>query len=166
MKRFFSLLLVIAVTLSLAACASRNAVTYYYVRNEDEYLFGEADGVMVGESREAAGHVDDLRYLLILYLHGPISENLKSPFPMGTKLVELTREGDSLTIQLTSIFTVLEGTDLSLACACLSRTCFDMTDVQTVTITAMGRETVSVTMERDNLLLMDDSAEYMTETPQ
>ena len=166
MKKSIALLLVLAITLSLAACASSSAVTYYYVRNEDEYLYGVSDGVMVGESREAAGHVDDLRYLLILYLHGPVSDNLTSPFPAGTKLVELTREGGALTVQLTSIFTVLEGTDLTLACACLARTCFALTDAQSVTILSMGLETVSMTLERDDLLLMDDSAESMNEPPQ
>ena len=165
MKKFLALLLVIAISLSLAACASSSAVTYYYVRNESEYLYGISDGVLVGESREAAGHVDDLRYLLILYLHGPVSDNLTSPFPAGTKLVELTREDDALTVQLTSMFTILEGTDLTLACACLARTCFALTDVETVTILAMGLETVSMTLARDDLLLMDDSAAYMTETP-
>jgi len=166
MKKILALLLVIVMALSLTACADSSAVTYYYVRNEDEYLYGEADGVMVGESREAAGHVDDLRYLLILYLHGPVSENLKSPFPMGTKLVDLTREEDALTVQLTSMFTVLEDTDLTLACACLAQTCFALTDVQTVTIHAMGLETVTMTLGRDDLLLTDDSAAYMTEPPQ
>ena len=157
MKRLVSLLLIIALCLPLCACTSPNTVTYYFLREPEEYQYGVADGVMVGESREAAGHVDDLRYLLILYLHGPVSDNLSSPFPAGTKLVELTREDDSLTVQLTSMFTVLEGTDLTLACACLARTCFALTDVQSVTILAMGRETVSMTMERDNLLLVDES---------
>ena len=166
MKRLVSLLLILALCLSLTACANPNAVTYYYVRNPDEYLYGVSDGVMVGESREAGGHVDNLRYLLILYLHGPISDHLKSPFPAGTKLVELNREGDDLTVQLTSMFTVLEGADLTLACACLARTCFELTDVQTVTVLAMGWKTVSMTMERDHLLLMDDSAESITELPQ
>ena len=166
MKRLIAFLLILSLCLSLAACADPHAITFYYAREKTEYQYGAADGVMVGESREAAGHVDDLRYLLILYLHGPVSENLRSPFPAGTDLVELTQEGDSLTIRLSSIVSVLEGTDLTLACACLARTCFDLTDVRTVTILAKGLETVSMTMERDDLLLTDDSAEYMTETPQ
>ena len=157
MKKLMSLLLVLTLCLSLTACADKNAVTYYYVRREDEYLYGTADGVMVGEAREAAGHADDLRYLLTLYFHGPVSENLKSPFPIGTQLVELAQEEDCLNIRLTSMFSVLEGADLTLACACLARTCFDLTDAQTVSIMAMGRETVSMTIERDSLLLVDDS---------
>ena len=166
MRKYLALLLVLAMTLSLAACASPSAVTYYYVRNEDEYLYGVADGVMVGESREAAGHVDDLRYLLILYFHGPVSDYLRSPFPSGTTLEAVVREDDALIIQLSSIVSVMEGMDLTLACACLARTCFGLTDVQTVTIFADGFGAVSMTLERDSLLLVDNSAEYLTEESQ
>ena len=157
MKRFTACLLTMGLILSLCACASPNTVTFYFVRDPGEYQYGAADSVMVGESREAAGHVDDLHYLLTLYFHGPVTDSLRSPFPSGTKLVELTQEADSMTIQLSSIFTMLEGTDLTLACACLARTCFNLTDVGTVTILAAGRETVTMTMERDSLLLADDT---------
>ena len=115
MKRFWTLLLILSLCLSLTACAGRDAVTYYYVRPKLEYQYGVADGVMVGESREAAGHVDDLRYLLILYFHGPVSDNLRSPFPSGTSLEELVQEEDSLTIRLSGIVSMMEGTDLTLA---------------------------------------------------
>ena len=163
MKRLIALLLLISLCLSLAACSSRETVTYYYVRSEQDYIYGSAEGVMVGESREAAGHVDDLRYLLILYFHGPISENLKSPFPSGTTMETVARDGDHLDIRLSGIVSLMEGADLTLACACLARTCFGLTDVQTVTIHAQGFGSVSMTLERDSLLLVDDSALQLTQ---
>ena len=163
MKRSISLLLSLSLILSLSACGGRDAVTYYYVRDELAYEYGVADGVMVGESRTAAGHIDDLRYLLILYFHGPVSDNLESPFPSGTTLESLSQKEDALHIQLSGIVSVMEGTDLTLACACLARTCFGLTDVQSVTISSEGLGTVSMTMERDSLLLVDDSAESITE---
>ena len=166
MKKLLALLLILSMVLGLAACASRSAVTYYYVRTSGDYQYGVTDGVIVGESREAAGHVDDLRYLLILYFHGPVSDHLRSPFPSGTTLDEVTREGDALHISLSSIVSVMDGTDLTLACACLARTCFDLTDVQSVTIFSEGLGAVSMTLTRDSLLLVDDSAEDMTEESQ
>lgn len=163
MKRWLAFLLILSFCLGLGACAQKNAVTYYYVRNELDYQYGVADGVMVGEGREAAGHVDDLRYLLILYFHGPVSDNLRSPFPSGTTLEDLIQDEDILHIQLSGIVSLMEGTDLTLACACLARTCFELTDVQTITISAEALGSVSMTISRDSLLLMDDSAADMTE---
>ena len=161
MKRFLVLLLILS--LSLTACGRDTGVTYYYVRSADEYLYGVADGVMVGESREAAGHVDALRYLLILYFHGPVSENLKSPFPSGTRLEEMVQTEEELHIRLSGIVSTMEGTDLTLACACLARTCFGLTEIQTVTISSEAMSAVSMTFTRDSLLLVDDSAQTITQ---
>ena len=163
MKRLISLLLTLAMVLSLCACTSETAVTYYYVRDEQEYQYGTADGVMVGESREAAGHVNDLRYLLILYFHGPVTDYLESPFPSGTTLEKLEQDADSVDIQLSGIVSMMEGTDLTLACACLAATCFGLTDAETVTIHAESLNTVSITFTRDSLLLVDDSAQNITQ---
>ena len=159
MKRFLILLLVFAMVVSMAACSKRGTVTYYYVRDPLEYQYGAADGVMVGESREAGGHTDNLRYQLTLYFHGPVSDYLQSPFPSGTTLEELARVGEQLHIQLSGIVALMDDADRTLACACLARTCFDLADVQTVTISAEFTHTVSVTIHRDSLLLVDDSAE-------
>ena len=165
MKRSLALLLSLCLAISMTACARQNTVTYYYVRDPMEYQYGTADGVMVGESREAGSHADNLRYLLILYFHGPVSDYLESPFPSGTTLEELTRDGDRLDIRLSGVVAIMDSTDLTLACACLARTCFDMTDAQSVTISAKFTEAVSVTIHRDSLLLVDDSAEHLTEEP-
>ena len=165
MKRLISFLLLLAMALSLCACAEDTAVTYYYVRDELEYQYGTSTGVMVGERRSAAGHVDDLRYLLIIYFHGPVTDYLESPFPSGTTLEELVQDGDHLHIRLSGIVAMMDDADRTLACACLARTCFDLTEVQSVTISAQFTQTVSVTIHRDSLLLVDDSAEYLTEEP-
>ena len=163
MKKVLCLALLLSLCLSLTACAKDTAVTYYYVRDEEDYQYGTADGVMVGENREAAGHINDLRYLLILYFHGPVSDNLESPFPSGTGLEELVQDGDTLHIRLSGIVAIMEGTDLTLACACLARTCFGLTDAETVVISAESLSTVSMTFTRDSLLLVDDSAEYLNQ---
>ena len=165
MKRFAAIVLTLALLLSLSGCVQDSTVTYYYVRDPMayQYEYGTADGVMVGEKRDAGGHASDLRYLLILYFHGPVTDYLESPFPSGTGLEEVVREGDALRIRLSGIVATMEGTDLTLACACLARTCFAITDVQSVTITSESLRTMSVTMERDSLLLVDDTAQSNAE---
>ena len=156
MKHVLILLLVLMVLTCFASCTEPEAITYYYLRDPAHYLSGQADGVIVGEIHEAASQVQDLYHLLILYLHGPINENFHSPFPKGTTLKHLEETQYALTIQLSNHFSALNGTDLTLACACIARTCFGLTDVESVTITSDGTLPVSMTLTRDSLLLIDD----------
>ena len=157
MKRFLIFLLLLSLALSCWACSEQASVTFYYVREESAYLFGKENAVIVGESRESASNIQNLHSLLILYLHGPLNENFRSPFPSGTSLVAIQQEGSHLTVRLSSIASVMKGTDLTLACACLAKTCFDAANVEAVTIIATGFGNVSVTLTRDSLLLVDDS---------
>ena len=134
MKRFLIFLLLLSLALSCWACSEQTSVTFYYVREESAYLFGEENAVIVGENRESASNIQNLHSLLILYLHGPLNENFQSPFPRGTSLVAVQQEGSHLTVRLSSIASAMKGTDLTLACACLASTCFSLTDAQSVTI--------------------------------
>ena len=157
MKRVLIVLLLLGLVLSCWACSEKQSVTFYYVREEPAYLFGTENAVIVGENRDSASNIQNLHSLLILYLHGPLNENFQSPFPRGTSLVAVQPEGDQLTIRLSSIASAMKGADLTLACACLAKTCFDATDAETVTIIATGFGNISVTMTRDSLLLIDDA---------
>ena len=69
----------------------------------------------------------------------------------------MERVENTLIIELTPSLTVLNGTDLTLACACLAKTCFALSDAQAVTISAQGLGFVSMTLTRDSLLLADDT---------
>ena len=157
MKRFLIFLLLLALALSCWACSDQQSVTFYYVREEPAYLFGTENAVIVGENRDYASNIQNLHSLLILYLHGPLNENFQSPFPRGTSLVTVHQEGYHLTVRLSSIASAMKGADLTLACACLAKTCFDATDAELVTIIATGFGNISVTMTRDSLLLIDDA---------
>ena len=157
MKRFLIFLVLLGLALSCLACSGQESITFYYVREEPAYLFGVDNAVIVGESRDSAGNIQNLHSLLILYLHGPLNENFRSPFPRGTSLVAVQQDRDHLTVRLSSIASAMKGTDLTLACACLARTCFDAADVEAVTIIATGFGNVSVTLTRDSLLLTDDA---------
>ena len=100
MKRFLCLLLCLC--LFLPGCSGelmKNPVTFYYPRRE--YRYGAEDGVISSEQREASGHTNDLRYLLSLYLIGPSSDELVSPLPWGTRLLGVSRENGTVTLELT-----------------------------------------------------------------
>ena len=161
MKYLLSVLLILALLAGFASCSESEAVTYYYLREPGDYISGDATGIMVGETREAAGSVDDLRQLLILYLHGPSSDLLRSPFPQGTTLLKLEKTNDELLVQLSNSAASLQDTAFTLACACMAQTCFGLTDVEQVTITT---EDVSMTMTRDSLLLVDNTANPTAES--
>ena len=158
MKRIALLLLAAALLISLAGCTQTvDTTVFYYARYEDAYAYGTESAVIAPEYREIAGHGGDLHYLLTLYFHGPTMEYLRSPFPSGIGLRSVERSGNTLLIELTPSLTVLNGTDLSLACACLARTCFGLSDAEAVTISAQGLGFVSMTLTRDSLMLSDDT---------
>ena len=166
MKRLLCLLLIAAAMLSLAGCGTSPAddsVTFFYARPMADYRYGEPDGVIASEYRDAAGHMDDLEYLLSLYLHGPVDESLISPFPAGTQLEQLSWKESILTIQLSSGLSSLQGSDLTLACTCIAKTCFELTEATVVIVTTHGSDSVSLRFTRDSLLLSDGSPQS---TPQ
>ena len=158
MRKIIALALAILLMVSLTGCIDTgDTATFYYTRFEDSYLYGMDNAVIAGEYRDIAGHSGDLKYLLTLYFHGPTTEYLCSPFPSGMVLRSVERQGDTVHVALSASLTMLTGTDLTLACACLARTCFSLTDAQSVTISSEGLGFVSMTLTRDSLLLVDDT---------
>lgn len=130
--------------------------SFYYLRSELTY--GEADSVIAAESHDTTGHDGDLKYLLLLYLTGPTDEALASPFPADTRLLECTRREDVLTLVLDDSFAQLTGMSLTKACVCLAMTCFDLTDVQAVSIRAQSallENAKSIEITRDSLVLQN-----------
>lgn len=156
MKQRVSLLL-LSVMLLLCGCSLEKAaikepVQFYYQRGSFAYHTGES--VIHPETREAAGHTQDLPYLLSNYLMGPTEEGLVSPFPYRTKLVSLQQEENSIRIELSDTVHSMTDAQFSLACACISLTCMELTDAQSVTVVS-GNQSLSTT--REQLLLFDES---------
>ncbi len=162
MKRFCCLLL--CLSLLLTGCGFfgeriKEPVTFYYLR--DEYQFGSGGGVIGSEIREASGHRDSLSYLLALYLIGPSDEELHSPIPRGINIFSAELVENTVKLKLSDTSASLTDAGFSLACACLTLTCLDLTGAEEVTITSGSR---SVTMSRDNLTLFDSTTAAPEET--
>ena len=129
----------------------REPVTFYYLCSTyQENLCC----VLAPEEREASGHVGDLPYLLALYLMGPTDDEHMSPLPSGSRITS-SFEGDTIVLTLSDTSS-LSDIDFSLACACLTMTCLEMTDAETVIIRNGDREK---SMTRSSLTLYDATTE-------
>lgn len=161
MKRCFGACLIICLLLSGCTLGERlkEPANFFYLRCEYQYF--SQNGVIASEERETSGHRNDLSYLMALYLMGPADEEMVSPLPKGTRILKAEQDAEGVILQLSDLDSVLSDTDFSLACACLSLTCFELTDSQSVTINSGER---SVTMERGTLSLYDGSTAAQKET--
>ena len=162
MKRVILLTVVISLLLSLSACSlstsnSTDHVTFYYCR--DEYAFGTTAGVMDSEQRYVSTHAEDLEYLLSLYFVGPMDEDLISLFPDQTRLLSVESQNHHLLVTISDAAGIMDDSQFTLACACMTMTCLELADYETVEIICGER---TVTMGRENLLLYD---EIVTEQP-
>ena len=154
MKRLFSLLL--PVCLLLSGCGRKGKlllepVYLYYPKLE--YGYGTADSVIDYESMDGTGHMGDYPALLSEYFYDPVDEALVNPFPSGTKLLSAVVRGTDFRIRLTQEAAALMDMNFTLAAACLSMTCFELTDCESVTVISGTKQ---VTILRDSWLLLDD----------
>ncbi|MCI7808510.1 hypothetical protein MR626_04370 [bacterium] len=162
MRKGLCLLLVLCLFLSgctLTREGQNEVVTFYYLR--EEYQYGAENSVIVAEEREASGHGRDLSYLLAFYLMGPMKEGLVCPLPEGTGIVSVEQASSGISLVLTDTLETLSDADYSLACACLTLTCLNITGGEKVTITSGSR---SVTMTRNTLTLFDGGTAETEET--
>ena len=149
MKRLWCFLMVFCLIFSGCSFSGeriKEPVTFYYVR---ENYQKDMDQVIASEVREAAGHRDDLAYLLALYSMGPASEELTSILPGNTGLTLTEYLDESIILTLSEQAEPLTDGDFTLACACISLTCMELSDIQSVTLIC-GERTITI---RENQLL-------------
>ncbi len=162
MKRTIAMALVFS--LLLGGCGFfgeriKEPVTLYYLC--DKYQ-EELCCVIVSEEREASGHRGDLSYLLALYRMGPVSEEMVSPLGRGIGLTGTQEEG-RIILELTGLTDSMTDIDFTLACTCLTLTCLETTDAQSVTVQCGDR---SKRLTRESLTLYDNVAQpTATEEP-
>lgn len=155
MKRLLSILLILSLLLPVWGCSAseKNTAAFYYRRVEFQYGSAAEDGVITSEDRAVSGHTEDISYVIALYLMGPQDDDLASPFPPETKLIDARFQGGELHIRLSDVTNVLSDSQYALGCGCLAMTCMEITDIGYVTISSGAR---SIRMGRDSLTLLDD----------
>ena len=87
---------------------------------------------------------------------GPTSEELRSPLPSGTRIHSEIQD-DQILLTLSDDALTLSDLDYSLACACLTLTCLDITDADSVTVSCGDRVR---TMTQESLTLYDETETF------
>lgn len=154
MRRFPCILISVILLGLLAGCQTtdNNLTKFYYCRDPQSSPYFEEDCIIHSEMRDLTGHRKDLQYMLGLYLAGPMDEGFIIPFSKQTRLLSVQQEGTEILIELSDHTKSLSDSDFSLSCACLTLTCMDFTQCQSVTISSGER---TVIMNRDNIILQD-----------
>ena len=141
MKRATILLLLFAILLSLTACQSpteKNSLTFYYIKNTEN-----SDGIsdiIVPFFPNINNTSYDYAELLNLYFNGPTNYSCYSPFPASTTLEELSVTQSKAKLTLSPQFATISGVELTIACACLTRTVIALTGVSSVQISVNGAQ--------------------------
>ncbi len=166
MKRAFCaffLLLFLLSGCSLSKDAD-TSVSFCYPRRT--VIYGTEDSVAVWEEREITGSSNDLSSMLALYLQGPEDTTLKAPLPAGVRLAEASWNQENLILVFSEEITALEGIDLSIAGACISATCFSLTDAQKVSILSEDETVLFSAQREDSFLFFDTIPANTTASPE
>ena len=158
MKRIVSFILCLLIWFCMAGCNQAQKVSFYYPRTEIQY--GISDGVIAAEARELSDSEYNLEYILKLYLEGPVSQDLHTPFPAGTALISVSIEEGQLTLTLSESFQQLENLEYTMACTCIASTCLSLTDAKSVTILSGDS---MITLTQDTVSLWDESGKTFPE---
>ncbi len=166
MKRYCIILLLLILAVCLPGCTPSSdtcevPVNVYYRRSQ--FTYGRNDSVIAEASLESAGHETDIAYLLEQYLKGLSLPEYDQTFPKGTTLVSYRLDGLTAKIVLSKHFATLSGIDLSVACACLSKTAMSLTGCREVIISAEDTQLDNnnyITVSANSYLLQDLSGEH------
>lgn len=150
------LCLILSLSILLSGCGFfgeriKEPVTFYYLCSSYQE---DLCCVIASEEREASGHTGDLSYLLALYLMGPSNDEYVSPLPTDISIASQIDAGHIL-LELPDTAHALSDMEFSLACACLTLTCLEITNAEDVTILSGDR---TKTLSHSTLTLYDTTS--------
>lgn len=160
MKQRIALSLCLLLLFSCMGCrqdpgADVDSAHFYYPRAQ--LSFDSGSSAFEAEYR----HMDQWSswaQVLNIYLAGPTSNQLRSPFPAGIKVINTTMENGTVTINVSRELAQLSGLELTIACGCLTLTCLELTGAETIIIRADGAlldGQKSIRMNKNTLMLLD-----------
>ena len=147
MKRMLSILLC-SILLLTGCSASQTENTpegtpyqlYFLVR---DLTTAAGDGALRAETTYLAEQVSLRQTAVMLMedlLKGPLSEELRSPIPLGTALESVEIRGSQAVVDLSSAYGSLSGVSLSLADYAITLTLTQLPEIMSVRITVQGQE--------------------------
>lgn len=166
MKRYYMLILVLA--LFLSGCRGEKeekTVLFYYPRIA--YSQNSEDSVIAPQTFNR-GDLSSTAQLLDQYLLGPQDSMLNNPFPSGITVINVYVMGNVTLVTLSDNFAQLQGLDLALACASISRTVSGITGTPVVQIRCENEKLNGknhITITEDSFLYLDNVAEKMESQP-
>lgn len=169
MKRMCILLLIVVLLVSvLWGCKKEETeilspVNFYYPKAV--YSYGNADSVLGSEQRETAGFEGNFQYIMNLYLQGPNTSSLVSPFPANSTVVSIYYNNGCAYLVLNDAFAELSGLDLTLACTSLAKTIAEMTNMKSVDISVEAHDldgSNHILLNMEDILLLDGSTSPTT----
>jgi germination protein M len=130
------LLTILYIVFSCAACGGQEEANcvFYYLRSDSTIQYGQTDALIAPVEREFSVQEVPLNDLLQLYLDGPTDEAFRRPFPKGTYLLSTISKDEVLVVVLSREFSTMDSIQLSLAGACLTATCHDLTGCQAIQV--------------------------------
>ena len=155
MRRCYRILIpILILSILLSGCAvgtvsgeEGTPVSLFYEYRDAE-LVQDLESIIGQEQRTVS--VLSLWDFLDQYLQGPESEEMISPFPAGTRILEIQYTNSIPTITMSGEFFSLMGVDLSIACCCLAKTVCDFT----------GRDSMILLDETDSIRMEIDPEKY------
>ena len=157
MKRLICLLMTVMLLFCFSSCANdrviKNPVNLYYLSSDTS----ESGMLIQPEVREASA---DLEEQLNEYLRGPLDEAYVSPFPQNVHIVAIKQSDSISEIVLSDSFASLSGYELTVACACLTKTLQELVDTKLVNIRAENATldgNAYITMNTDALITIDEN---------
>lgn len=152
--------------LMLSGCAStpsapgEEGVKFYYRNPDEDAAYFSETGIMAAEERSIQWEQQSISGLMEVYLQGPVSAELDSPFPEGLQLLESEIQSDQITLIFDDSLATLSAIGLRIAAGCIARTLWEYGGYETVIFKTQsqlldGEE--SLVMHPAKLVLYDQS---------
>lgn len=141
-KRLLAFLSALLMLLSSCAVSKKdegNCTLYYLYADLDAHRGGDAIGREDCTLELSSDTLTAAEVLLTRYLQGPENEGLKSPLPASLQMQGLTMRGTTLAVDVSEVYSILSGIDLTLADSCLALTLAELPGVSRVSITVNGK---------------------------
>ena len=159
MKKIITLFLVVALLFCFSGCVADNTdmakpVTVYYCQKKIDY--GSDMGLIAPDQIDFGDWNGRMLAFMNFYISAPVKEGMYSPFPAGASINAIEYRNEILKVQLNPLFSRLSACELTVACACISLTLFELTSASSVSFSFHSgtNETIAV-MTRDNLIFKD-----------
>lgn len=165
MKRLICMALACGMLLSgctLSTSSDAGTYQFYYqsVASANNII---ASSVLASEKRKADLSEDTpIQDLVALYLEGPKSDKLLSPFPKDTIVLSCLNYNGDVTLELGGSYRNMDGVAKTIAQACLVNTISQLDGVQTVTVRNDGGTLANVdsrALSGGDFILVDSESE-------